>query len=174
MEKWQNFFLQRMGTDEEGRPYPVCESVSDFGIFCKSIPFKIFEKVKDPAKRSWYDEDGDDEYLPKDGLKTEAYSIKVEFGCKKIESVHDIAKYNAAVDDVREKVGSFLDFLKLGFFKLYSSYTRIGRQNVRLESVSESSKWKSDENVEYLVFEVTLKVNDPTTDVELTKNNTQS
>ena len=61
MEKWQNFFLQRMGTDEEGQPYPVCESVNEWGIFCKKIPFKIFDKVKEPASRSWNDEDGDDE-----------------------------------------------------------------------------------------------------------------
>ena len=61
MEDWKNFFLQRMGKDENDSDYPVCESVNKWGIFCKDIPFKMFEKVKDPAKRSWYDEDGDDE-----------------------------------------------------------------------------------------------------------------
>ena len=167
MEKWQNFFLQLMGTDEAGVPYPINESVSKWGIFCKSIPFKIFDKVKEPAKRSWNDEDGDDEYISKDGLRLEAYTMKVEFGCKKI-AAGDASKYGtSAVDDVRNKIGTFLNHLKLGYFKLYSSHTRIGRQNVRVESVSDNAKWKSDENGEYLIFEVTFKVNDPVTDVDL-------
>lgn len=157
MEKWQNFFLQLMGTDANDAPYPVCESVATWGIYCKKIPFMIFNKVKDPAKRSWNDEDGDDEYIPKDGLKLEAYTMKVEFGCKK----------SGSIADVRNKVGTFLNHLKLGQFKLYSSYTRIGRQNVRLDGVSDNAKWKSDDNNEYLIFEVTLKVNDPVTDVTL-------
>ena len=168
MEKWQNFFLQLMGTDVEGLPYPVKESVSVFGIFCKEIPFKVFEKVKEPAKRSWYDEDGDDEYIPSDGLRLEAYSMKVTFGCKKISSEH-VDKYGVGneIADVRSKVGIFLNFLKLGQFKMYSSHTRIGRQNVRLDSISDNAKWKSDENGEFLIFEVTFKVNDPVTDVTL-------
>lgn len=167
MEKWQNFFLQLMGTDTEGQSYPVCESVSTWGIFCKKIPFVIFNKVKDPAKRSWNDEDGDDEYIPEGGLKLEAYTMKVEFGCKKLDS-RDATKYGTnSLSDVRERVGTFLNHLKSGQFKLYSSYTRIGRQNVRLDAVSDNVKWKSDENGEYLIFEVTLKVNDPVTDVEL-------
>lgn len=157
MEKWQNFFLQRMGTDDGSQPYPVCESVNEWGIFCKKIPFKIFDKVKEPASRSWHDEDGDDEYIPEDGLKLESYKMKVELACKK----------GGSIDDVRDNIGTFLNHLKLGLFKLYSSYTRIGRQDVRLDSISDSAKWKSDENGEYLIFEVTFKVNDPVTDVVL-------
>ncbi len=166
MEKWQNFFLQLMGTDEAGVPYPVNESVNKFGIFCKDIPFKIFDKVKAPAKRSFYDEDGDEEYISSEGLKLEAYTMKVEFACKKLEG-NDSTKFGTSVDDVRAKVGTFLNHLKQGMFNLYSSYTRIGRQNVRLESVSDQAVWKSDDNGEYLCFEVTFKVNDPVTDVTL-------
>jgi hypothetical protein len=167
MAAWQNFFLQRMGTDGNGDSYPVCESVATWGIFCKDIPFKLFEKVKEPAKRSWPDEDGDDEYIPADGLKLEAYSIKVEFGCKKLDSSNATKYGTSTITDVRANVGTFLNHLKSGLFKLYSSYTRIGRQNVRLESVSDSAKWKSDENGEFLIFEVTFKVNDPVTDITL-------
>ena len=83
--------------------------------------------------------------------------MKVELACKK----------GGSTDDVRNNIGTFLNHLKLGLFKLYSSYTRIGRQNVRLDSISDSAKWKSDENGEYLIFEVTFKVNDPVTDVVL-------
>lgn len=157
MGKWNNFFLQRMGGG-----YSVCESVATWGIWCKTIPFKIMDKVKDPAKRTWYDEHGDDEYISSDGLFLEAYTMKVEFGCKKVNSS------KASVADVRQKVGTFLEYLRTaGMMKLYSSYTRIGRQEVRLESVSDNAKWVSDENGEFLIFEVTFKVNDPVTDVTL-------
>lgn len=167
MHKWNNFYLQRMGVDGYNNPYPVCESVSTWGIFCKDIPFKIFDKVKEPAKRTWYDQHGDDEYIPSTGLYLEAYSMKVEFACKKIGVSN---KYDsAAVNDVRQKVGVFLEYLRTaGMLKMYSSHTRIGRQNVRLESVGESGTWDvDDEGNEFLIFEVTLKVNDPTTDVVL-------
>jgi hypothetical protein len=150
-----------MGKDENDSDYPVCESVNKWGIFCKDIPFKMFEKVKDPAKRSWYDEDGDDEFIPKDGLRLEAYTMKVEFACKKMNA----DKFKKAVEDVRANIADFLSYLRQGQFKLYSSYTRIGRQNVRLESVSDNAKWRSDEGGEYLIFEVVFKVNDPVTDV---------
>lgn len=166
MAKWNNFLLQRMGLDN-GSPYPICESVSTWGVFCKSIPFKIMEKTKEPAKRSWNDEHGDDEYIPSGGLMLEAYTMKVEFGCKLL-SGRDASTFEIAVSDVRQKVGTFLSYLRTaGMMKLYSTYTRIGRQNVRLESVSDDAKWKSEGGEEWLVFSVVLKVNDPVTDVTL-------
>lgn len=159
MEKWRNFFLQRMGESENGLPFPVYESVAAWGIWCKDIPFKVMDKVKAPAKRVWSDEHGDDEYIPSEGLYLESYTMKVELGCKKIDG---------DVDDVRENVGNFLEWLRSsGMIKLYSSYTRIGRQNVRLEQVDDKATWKSEGGEEYLVFGVTFKVNDPVTDIVL-------
>lgn len=167
MGKWNNFIVQRMGYSTGTTPYPVYESVNQWGIFCKSIPFKIMEKVKEPAKRGWYDENGDDEFIPSGGLYLEAYTMKVEFACKKMSASSDWG--SPAVSDVRQKVGQFLSYLKTsGMIKLYSTHTRIGRQNVRLESVSDDAKWKSDGGQEFLLFSVTFKVNDPATDVTLT------
>ena len=157
-----------MGVDSNNSTYPVCESVATWGIWCKDIPFQIFNKVKEPAKRSWYDEHGDDEYIGEDGLYLDAYTMNIELGCKKIA---DGNRYGSAtVANVREKVGAFLEYLRSGgMFKIYSSHTRIGRQDVRLESVSNNAKWKVDEDgFEFLVFEITLKVNDPKTDITLT------
>lgn len=162
MGKWNNFFLQRMGVGPNNDPYPVCESVSTWGIFCKTIPFKLFDKVKDPAKRSWHDEHGDDEYIPSTGLFLEAYTMKVELACKKGSDSM------ASVDNVRTNIGNFLTYLRQsGLLKLYSSHTRIGRQNVRLESVSDNGKWVNEDDAEFLIFEVTFKVNDPVTDITL-------
>lgn len=157
MGKWNNFFLQRMGGN-----YSVCESVNTWGVWCKDIPFKIFDKVKAPAKRTWYDEHGDDEFVPSDGLYMEAYTIKVEFGCKKVNNSM------ASVNDVRKNVGDFIKYLReSGMMKMYSSHTRIGRQNVRLDSISDNAKWKTDEDGEFLIFDATFKVNDPITDITL-------
>ena len=164
--KWQNFFLQRMGTDENGSTYPVCESVKTWGIWCKDIPFILAGDVKDVAKRTWNDEHGDDEYLGKEGLYLEAYTMKVKLGCKKIPAGNTAGI--PAVDDVKQNVENFLKYLReSGMMKLYSSHTRIGRRNVRLESVSDDAKWKSEDGEEWLIFEMTFKVNDPVTDIIL-------
>lgn len=155
MEKWQNFFLEKMGSNQ---PH---ESVSTWGVYCKDIPFKIFNKVKEPAKRSWKDEHGDDEYIPSTGMYLEAYTMKVEFGCKKTTSI----------SDVRENVGLFLKYLReSGMMKMYSSYTRIGRQNVRLSEINDNAKWKSENGEEWLIFSATFKVNDPITDVNMSSS----
>lgn len=150
--------MQRMGSDSNGRAYPVCESVATWGIWCKEIPFKLFEKVKEPAKRSWYDENGDDEYISSEGLMLEAYTMKVEFGCK----------IKSDVSDVRINIGAFLDYLrKSGMMRMYSTYTRVGRKNVRLSNVGDKVWHNDQDGDEFFIFEVEFKVNDPVTDVEL-------
>lgn len=165
MGNWQNFFLQRMGNNN-GIPYAVCESVATWGIWCKEIPFKIYDKVKSPSKHTWHDEHGDDEYIPSTGLYMEAYTMNVEFGCKLIGGTNNFG--SASVDDVREKVGTFLNYLRTsGMLYMYSSHTRIGRQYVRMDSVGEKGKWTSENGEEWLIFDVTFKINDPVTDITL-------
>lgn len=170
MSKWRNFFLQRMGTPPTGLAYPVYESVKQWGVWCKDIPFKLLDNIKEPAKRSWPGKNGDDEYIGSDGLYAEAYSMEVEFGCKKMSSISVDNTTVPAVTNVRTNVGTFLTYLRSsGMLKLYSSYTRIGRQNVRLESVSDNATWKNENGQEFLVFKVRFKVNDPVTDIQLTE-----
>lgn len=172
---WKNFYLQRMGSDGV-TPYPVCESVLTWGVWCKDIPFKIFENVKEPAKRTWNDEHGDDEYISATGVFLSAYEMEVEFGCKLLRSPIG-SEQVSNVDDVRAAVGGFLEYLRgSGMMNLYSSHTRIGRQYVRLVSVSDDAHWESDavNGQEFLVFKVKFKVNDPVTDVVLTDNNGQA
>jgi len=164
MDKWRNFYLQKMGTGSNSSAGSICESVAKWGVWCKTIPFKIFDKVKAPPKRTFYDEHGDSEYIPSEGLYLESYTMKVEFGCKKM----------TGVNDVRNKVGSFLEYLRSsGHLMMYSTHTRIGRQNVRLDSVSDSATWKTDdEGNEFLVFEVTFNVADPITEIKIDQNAT--
>ena len=168
MALWQNFYLQRMGSNS----YPVYESVNAWGVWCKDIPFKLWDKTKEPAKRSWNDEHGDDEYIPSTGLWLDAYEMTVEFGCKILDNAIGSSSDEevAHVDDVRNAVGNFLEYLRQsGMMKMYSAHTRIGRQNVRFVSVSDDAHWEPDEGdgQEFLVFKVTFKVNDPKTDITL-------
>ena len=183
MSTWNNFFLQKMGEDSNGHEYPVMESVSSWGVYCCDIPFILVVDMKEPAKRDWYDEDGTDEYIPADGLKADSYTMKVKFGCKPRVTG---SGQNAVTHGVRENVGAFLTYLReAGNMKMYSSWTGIGRQNVRLKSVDDNATWEVDasgggraslsdregEKVDaMLVFEVEFKVNDPVTDVVLIQN----
>lgn len=164
-----NFYLQRMNTNNTS--YPVKESVGEWKVWCKDITFKIFEKVKAPAKRTWYDEHGDDEYMPQEGLYIEAYTMKVEFSCKS-QDIYDEQKrlIRTAREEVRLKVKAFLTYLReSGMMNMYSTHTGIGRQNVRLESVGNDSIWKQgDDGWWFLIFDATFKVNDPVTDITLT------
>lgn len=172
MAGWRNFYLQKMGTDTNNQVWPVKESVAEWGVFCKTIPFVIAGKVKDPAKRSWNDEHGDDEYIPSDGLYLEGYTMTVEFGCK-VLSGRDATTYGKSVSDVRTAVSNFLSYLRTsGMMKMYSSYTGIGRQEVRLESIKDNAKWKKEGGEQWLTFEVSFKVNDPVTDITLTTTTT--
>lgn len=171
MADWQNFYIQKMGVDGNNGEYPVYESVNQWGVWCKSIPFKLFDKVKEPAKRSWYDEHGDDEYISSGGLFVEGYTMKVELGCrsKDVTDTHGVVVKTAA-ENVRDSVSTFLSYLRSsGMVNVYSSYTGIGRQNVRLDSVDDNATWmQGEDGWWFLIFEVTLKVNDPVTDIDLT------
>ena len=168
MSAWNNFFLQKMGYSTGTTPYPVKESVASWGVWCKSIPFKILDKVKDPAKRNWYDQHGDDEYMPSEGLYIEAYTMKVEFGIRSTATSSGGTTIPAD-KNVRDKMQSFIDYLRTsGMMKMYSSYTRVGRQYVRLEAINDNAKWqKGEDGYWFLIFEMTFKVNDPVTDITL-------
>ena len=170
MADWRNFYIKKMGTGN-----PTKESVLDFGIWCKTIPFKIMEKVKQPPSRSWNDQHGVDEFIPDGGLYLDAYTMKVEFGCKKMKQLHDGSTTIPAVTDVRSKVATFIEFLRTsGMMMLYSSYTGIGRQNVRLESINDNAKWKNQGGEQWLIFEVVFKINDPYTDITLSSSSSSS
>ena len=161
MADWRNFYIRKMGTGNLTK-----ESVLDFGIWCKAIPFKLMDKVKQPPSRSWNDQHGVDEFIPAGGLFIDAYTMKVEFGCKKMSAMHDGSTTIPAVTDVRSNVATFINFLRTsGMMMLYSSYTGIGRQNVRLESINDNAKWKNQDGELWLIFEVVFKVCDPITDI---------
>lgn len=139
----------------------VKESLADFGIWCKDFPFRLFGDVKDPVSTDWPEEDGADEYVP-EVLRMKAYDVEVEFG------------YKGGMDSANVKIRAFLDYLTgrdgTGVeMKVYDSYTKIGRQRVRLSKVSDDAFVRNEGEGDVVVFNATFRVNDPVTDIILSK-----
>ena len=139
----------------------VKESLEDFGIWCKDFPFRLAGDAKELASEDWPEEDGADEYVPEE-LRMKAYDAEVEFG------------YKGAMDTANAKIRSFLDYLTGrdgtgAELKVYDSYTRIGRQHVRLSRVSDDAFVRNTGEGDVVVFNVTFRVNDPVTDITLSK-----
>lgn len=135
---------------------PVRNSM-EWNVWVKSVPFKIFPDLKDIPSRDWVDENGDDEYIP-DTPKYKAYEIECEF------------VYIGAYESANTQIRSFLNYLSTGgAFKFYDTYTKIGRTNVRYVSFSEDALHRREGDTDKVIFSVTLKVNDPITDITLTQ-----
>lgn len=131
----------------------VIETISSFGMFCMDNPFKIAESVKEPTKRSWYDENGDDEYIPETGLYMSSYENEVKFGFK------------GSAFGANEKLKSFLEYLRKGMLKIYCEFNKIGRQHVRLKSIKQTLD-RNPDSEDILIVAVTFKFNDPITDIK--------
>ena len=46
---------------KEGDGNEVKDSIADFGMYVSESPFKPCDSVKEPPKREWHDEHGDDD-----------------------------------------------------------------------------------------------------------------
>lgn len=140
---------------------PVVDTFDNWGIVCKDFPFKLYGEAKELSSHDWHDEDGDDEYIPSE-LKIASYELDVEFA------------YKGAMDTANSKISDFLDYLTGrggtgAELQVYDTYTKIGRQGVRFTSVDDDVFWRQEEGGDVVVFVVTFKVNDPMTDITLSK-----
>lgn len=113
--------------------------------------------MKDIPSRDWPDEHGDDEYVPGTPYY-KAYEMDCEFV---FLGPHGTA--NAKIKD-------FLKFLaEGGKFRIYDTYTKIGRTEVRYMSYSENVLYRRDGQDDIVIFSVKLKINNPVSDITLTK-----
>lgn len=140
---------------------PVVDSFGNWGVVCKDFPFKLYGEAKELPSHDWKDEHGADEYVPSE-LKIDAYEIDVEFA------------YKGDMGTANTKIKGFLDYLTGrggtgAELMVYDTYTRIGRQHVRYVSVDEDAFVRQEGGGDVVVFVVTFKVNDPVTDITLTK-----
>lgn len=151
--RYEKVYIQKTKTGS-----PVKETIVDFDIYCADMPFKMFVEAKDPTKHDWFDEHGDDEYIPDSGLKLKAYSMDVKFCCKG-------DKYSS-----NEKIKRFVSYLtgldgSGAEMKMYCTWTKIGRKSIRFDKLNDKAELVRDDDGDILVFTITLKVNDPVTDV---------
>src|SRR3712207_7097813 len=99
----------------------IKETIADFDIYCSAMPFKLYAEAKEPSKREWQDEHGDDEYIPADGLKMKAYFMDVEFCCTG-DKFSIIGKLNNSIKIVTELNASVAEM------KLNGTCIKIARQ----------------------------------------------
>ena len=147
MNYYKIFFQKETGGAE------VKETIADFGMYCMEDPFVLYSEAKDVTKRSWYDEHGDDEYIPKNGQYIQSYENSVKFGFKGDEF------------GANEKLRSFLDYLRTDMLKMYCEFNQIGRQHVRFKSVKQTL-YRDKDDGDILIVTVTFKFNDPVTDIK--------
>jgi hypothetical protein len=154
MSQWYKIYFQKGAAGSA-----VKDTLSEWEIVCKEFPFKLSGDAKPLPTRSYADEHGEETYYP-DEMPIEAYDLEVEFG------------YKGKRDTANVQVGRFLNYLKgVGgtgtYLKVYDTYTRIGRQGLSYKSVSEELTERTDENGDLLIFKVTFRVADPTTEITL-------
>lgn len=131
-------------------------------IFTNSIPFSMFGDLKDLYSNDWHDEHGLEEYADEvNGIYRKSYDMEVKW-------IYKGDKYSA-----NAHIKGFLDYLsgKDGsgvWFKIYCTWTRIGRRRVRLLKVDPTAEVVRNGNGDIITFKTTLRVCDPVTDVTLT------
>lgn len=174
ISNYKPFYIQigsQDAIDLIGAPYYIIVKSPDYPPY----------KVKEPYKNDWLDEHGDEEYIASSGLYVEAFSLNLEcamfaIGDQGQTEEQLIANLNARLRAFRENLRA------AGFFKIYDSFTGFGFKDVRLEefptpdaeNYSVTSKFALTQSGGSLVktrvgdqvrliFTVTLKVNDPVT-----------
>ena len=151
-----NVFIQKEQTGEV-----VKETIADFGVWCASIPFDIGMEVKEPVVKDWKDEDGEDSYLG-DSLKLSAYDMTVKWCCKgdKFSANAVIRKF---LNYLSGRDGSCMKM------KMYCDWTKVGRRHIRLKKVSDDANLHRDDEGDVVTFSTVLRVEDPVTEVTLSK-----
>lgn len=151
------------------------DTQEQFGVVCQEFPFKYLPESKELPKRDWYDEDGEDVYIPKSGLRLAAYDLEVKF------------LYVGSESRMSANIKDFIDFIcgRINYTSksnkvtinvtqnvmlcVYDQYTKTGRRGVFVKEVSSELFAYDDVNSEVIgMFKVKFRVTDPVTDIELT------
>ena len=146
---YKPFYIQ---TDADGSAIDTTE----WGLVAKSSPYPILPTPKELYKNDWLDENGDDEYNAV--MAYESFEFEVAFYVKTIGA--------DAEKTLISQIEGFFSKIKAGEFKIFDSYTGLGRRGVRYAGYSEES-FKKSTNWARSIFTVTFKVNDPITRITL-------
>ena len=131
---------------------------SEWGCYVTDSPYiPVALSPKNITSQSWFDENGDDEFIP-ETIYYKPVEITLSF------------VYKGTVTEAKTQILSFVDYLRGGFFSFYDEYSKVGRQNVRLMDFSSDAQLKYDDvtkGTRVALFSVELKINDPVTDITL-------
>ena len=133
-------------------------------IVLLDMPKNIPLKPKNIYSHSWFDENGDDEYIPST-IYYEPVTISMKFGAK-VDNA-------SSAGTLRTTVKQFLDAIIGKTFKFYAPVQDIGRGECRVESLGEDAAYQNipiaggSTYEERLIFTVNVKINDPYTPVTL-------
>ena len=152
----------------------VVNTFTQWGIACMKVPFDIGAKTKDLPKRNWYDEHGDDTYIPSK-MMFEAYDTEFELACVVTGSAWNLSPALSKIDAFRKWLtGNDTDGGSGAELSIYSPYSTIGRQGCYLldfsnedpvVQLSQSSGNVYKENV--VTFKVKFRITDPITNITL-------
>ena len=155
IKNYKPFYIQCEGDTA------AIDTATQWGLVAKTNPYPAMPEPKEVYSNSFYDEDGDDEYNAE--MHYEGFTFDVGFFVKAYAS-----SSQSAVSVLRSQMAAFFEHIKNGEFKVYDSYTGLGRQKVRYAGYSEEDGgFKARDDWARLVFTVTFKVNDPVTLVTL-------
>lgn len=184
MATYKKFLIQQQTYN--GTVYTDVGAVVDtqalFKVVCQECPFKVLPETKDLPNREWHDEDGDDTYMPSDGLKFKGYNMEVKF------------LYVGTEQDMSTDLKDFVDFIcgrinvtksgnvytkvknsptKNVMLAVYDEYTKTGRRGVYVNEVGNDLLAYDDANTDVIgIFKIKFRVTDPVTDMTLTPAST--
>ena len=151
-KEYKPFLIQKMTDGAEVR------GSEDWNIYVKHVPFQPVGNLKEPFTRDWPDRNGKEVYYPATPVY-ESYDMECEFAYKGDE--------NTATPMTR----LFIHYLaEGGMFKFFDTFNQIGRQSVYYKSFTPDKYYNTVENM--ATFKVVMSVNDPDTQITLTKQAT--
>ena len=131
---------------------------SDWGCYVTDSPYiPVPKKAKNITSQSWFDEHGDDEYIP-EVLYYEPIETTLSF------------VYKGSVTSAKTQITAFINYLQAGYFKFYDEFYKVGKQQVRIVSVPDDVQFKYDDiskGTGLATFSIEVKINDPVTDITL-------
>lgn len=159
LKSYAPFYIQR-GTDTNAVNIRTAYGVT---IMVHEYPSK--RRVKEVYKNDWKDRDGDDEW--NESLNYEAFTLKT-----KCVIFTESSNSSTSRQELKNAVRSFQNAIRSGEFKIYDDWTKFGFRKVRLDEFPEIGDGDFDEMDGHcrLIFDITLKVNDPTTEMAFANN----
>lgn len=156
IKNYAPFYIQ---SEEGGTAVDIQQA---FGITVKSHDYPLKRKVKQPYTVDRMDADGSDEAM--DALWLEAFTMR-----QTCVILSQSANSGAAREEIMNAVTQFLAALRSGALMIYDDWTKFGFQHVRLQEIPDIKEGDFTEKDGRcrLIFDIVLKVNDPTTQVIL-------